>query len=224
MSRSIWKGPFVDGYLLKKADTVARRRALRGHQDLEPPLDDPAAVRRPDVRRLQRPQAHPGDRHRGDDRPQVRRVLADADLPRPRGRQEGEEGLIDGQAEKRRARWRTTRPRRSRRMLRVSPQKLNLAGAADPRQEGRHGAGRSRVLAQAHRASTCKKTLRERDRQRREQPRASTSTISSSPRPMSARRWCMKRFSPRARGRAGRIEKPFSQSDDRRARSRSATA
>ena len=31
----------------------------------------------------------------------------------------------------------------------------------------------------------------------------------------------MKRFHARARGRAGRIEKPFSTSDDRRARSRS---
>ena len=42
------------------------------------------------------------------------------------------------------------------RNLRVSPQKLNLVGAADPRQEGRHGAGRSRVLAQAHRQDVRK--------------------------------------------------------------------
>jgi small subunit ribosomal protein S19 len=39
MTRSIWKGPFVDGYLLKKAD-VAHVRPLRHHQNLEPALDD----------------------------------------------------------------------------------------------------------------------------------------------------------------------------------------
>ena len=60
MTRSVWKGPFVDGYLLKKAEKARGFGAQRGHQDLEPPLDDPAAVRRPDLRRLQRPEAHPG--------------------------------------------------------------------------------------------------------------------------------------------------------------------
>ena len=38
----------------------ARRRPQRNHQDLEPALDDPAAVRRPDLRRLQRPEACSG--------------------------------------------------------------------------------------------------------------------------------------------------------------------
>jgi hypothetical protein len=61
MSRSVWKGPFVDGYLLKKAEK-ARERPQRGHQDLVAPLDDPAAVRRSDLRRLQRPEAHSGAR------------------------------------------------------------------------------------------------------------------------------------------------------------------
>ena len=56
VARSVWKGPFVDGYLLKKAE-AARVRPQRGDQDLEPPLHDPAAVRRPDLRRLQRPEA-----------------------------------------------------------------------------------------------------------------------------------------------------------------------
>ena len=93
MPRSVWKGPFVDGYLLEES----RRRAFVGplgsDQDLEPPLDDPAAIRRAHLRRPQRPEAHPGLRHRGHGRPQVRRVLADPDLPEPFGgrRSHGEE-------------------------------------------------------------------------------------------------------------------------------------
>ena len=80
------KGPFVDGYLLKKAEHVAGIGAQRGDQDLVAALDDPAAVRRPHLRRLQRPEVHAGARDREHDRPQVRRVLADPDLPRPCGR------------------------------------------------------------------------------------------------------------------------------------------
>ena len=52
MTRSVWKGPFVDGYLLKKAETARIRQALRDHQDLEPPLDHSAAIRRPHLWRL----------------------------------------------------------------------------------------------------------------------------------------------------------------------------
>ena len=62
----------------------------RHDQDLEPALDHPAAVRRPDLRRLQRAEAHPGDGHRGDGRPQVRRVRADADVLRPFVRPQGQ--------------------------------------------------------------------------------------------------------------------------------------
>ena len=29
MTRSVWKGPFVDGYLLKKADAARRPDAMR---------------------------------------------------------------------------------------------------------------------------------------------------------------------------------------------------
>ena len=60
MTRSVWKGPFVDGYLLKKAEAARRLRPQRSDQDLEPPLHHPAAVRRPHLRRLQRPEACPG--------------------------------------------------------------------------------------------------------------------------------------------------------------------
>ena len=80
VARSVWKGPFVEGSLIKKAEKARVRRAQRSDQDLVAPLDDPAAVRRPDVRRLQRQEVHPGDGHRGHGRSQARRVLADADL------------------------------------------------------------------------------------------------------------------------------------------------
>ncbi len=62
----------------------------RHHQDLDPAVDHSAAIRRPDVRRLQRAEAHSGAGHRGDGRPQVRRVRADAHLLRPLGRPQGE--------------------------------------------------------------------------------------------------------------------------------------
>jgi hypothetical protein len=60
MARSIWKGPFVDGYSAEEG----RRRARSGRSEVIKiwcaPLDHPAAVRRPDLRRLQRPEAHSG--------------------------------------------------------------------------------------------------------------------------------------------------------------------
>ena len=81
VARSVWKGPFVEGSLIKKAEKARADRAQRSDQDLVAALDDPAAVRRPDVRRLQRQEVHPGERHRGDGRSQARRVLADPHLP-----------------------------------------------------------------------------------------------------------------------------------------------
>ena len=54
MARSVWKGPFVDGYLLKKAEASRGFGPQRDHQDLVAALDHHAAVRRPDLRRLQR--------------------------------------------------------------------------------------------------------------------------------------------------------------------------
>src|ERR1700722_14278618 len=94
MVRSVWKGPFVEGSLLKKADAA---RACGRHDGIKnwrrPPPDHPAAVRRLGVRRLQRPEACAGIGQRGNGGPQVRRVLADPDLPRPFWRQESQEGL-----------------------------------------------------------------------------------------------------------------------------------
>ena len=172
MARSVWKGPFVDGYLLKKARSRARSGAQRGDQDLVAPLDDPAAVRRPDLRRLQRPEAHPGARHRGHGRPQVRRVRADPHLLRPRRRQEGEEEVSHGQAEAPPARSRDNEAKAVARMLRVSPQKLNLVAAADPRQEGRRRRSPTSTFSRKRIAGDVQaRCLEIGDRQRREQPR-----------------------------------------------------
>ena len=59
MARSVWKGPFVELSLLKKAEDRPGRRWHQADQDLVASLHDPAAVRWSDVQRLQRSQVHP---------------------------------------------------------------------------------------------------------------------------------------------------------------------
>jgi large subunit ribosomal protein L2 len=76
---------------------VPRVGPQRGHQDLVAPLHHPSPVRGPHLRGLQRSEAYPGERHRGHDRPEVRGILADADLLRPRRRQESQEEVSHGQ-------------------------------------------------------------------------------------------------------------------------------
>ena len=57
MTRSVWKGPFVDGYLLEEGGRRAGFGPQGRDQDLVAPLDDHAPVRGPDLRRAQRPEA-----------------------------------------------------------------------------------------------------------------------------------------------------------------------
>ena len=52
MARSVWKGPFVELSLLKKAETAQEAGGPRPDQDLVAPLHHPAAVRRAHVQRL----------------------------------------------------------------------------------------------------------------------------------------------------------------------------
>jgi hypothetical protein len=59
------------------------------------------------------------------DRPQVRRVRADADLLRPRRRQEGKEEVTMGKPSRERS-LADNEAQAVVRMLRISPQKLNL--------------------------------------------------------------------------------------------------
>ncbi len=52
MTRSVWKGPFVDSYVLKKAEKSRDSGRNEVIKILVAPLDDPAAIRRPHLRRL----------------------------------------------------------------------------------------------------------------------------------------------------------------------------
>ena len=67
-------------------------------QDLVAPLDHHAAVRRPDLRRPQRPEARAGAGQRRHGRQEARRVRADPVLPRPRAPTRRPRGSSDGQA------------------------------------------------------------------------------------------------------------------------------
>jgi large subunit ribosomal protein L2 len=56
----------------EKGGYLAFVRPPRDDPYLVAAFDHPAAIRRADLRRLQRPEAHPGGRHRGNGRPQIR--------------------------------------------------------------------------------------------------------------------------------------------------------
>ena len=180
MPRSVKKGPFVDGHLTKKIADANRPAVEEGHQDLVAPLARSfPRLRRPHVRRPQRPQVRPGVRHREHGRAQARRVRADAHLPRPLGRQEGRGGACPGQAVARERTWPRPRPRRrapsacASRCPRAAPSRTGprsrrrahmpssassaspAQGAGrrehDPRQAGRRGARGAQVHAEGRR-------------------------------------------------------------------------
>jgi len=83
MARSVWKGPFVDGYLLKKADASrqsGRHEMIRIWSRRSTILPQFVGL----TFGVYNGQKHiPGDRHRGNGRAQVRRVRADALVLRP---------------------------------------------------------------------------------------------------------------------------------------------
>ena len=206
MARSVWKGPFVDLSLLKKAQTAQEASRARADQDLVAPLDDPAGFRRPDVQRLQRPQVRAGLGQRGDGRPQAGRVRADALLPRPRRRQEGQALMSKPKS-----------PRKvgEKEALALATSVRGIAAeaeprrGADPQQAGRRRAQHPAVLDARRWPSTCASASRPRS------PMPRTTTISTSTRwscqeASVGKGLVMKRFATRARGRSARIIKPFS--------------
>src|SRR6266487_3173514 len=178
----------------------------RDHQDLEPALDHSAAIRRPDVRGLQRTEAHPGAGHRGDGRPQVRRVRADADVLRPLGRPQGKARLRRGDAiMSKRARARSLGENEAKavsRMLRISPQKLNLVA----------------TLIRGKKVAAALADLEfSRKRIARDVRKCLESAIANAENNHDldvaeahvGKALVLKRFTPRGRGRMGRIFKPF---------------
>ena len=101
MARSVWKGPFVDGYLLKKAEKV--REGGRNE-----------VIKTWSRRSTIMPQfvgltfgVYNGSKHipvnvsRGHGWPEVWRIFPDADLLWPRRRQESEEEVTMGKAKNR---------------------------------------------------------------------------------------------------------------------------
>ena len=62
MSRSVWKGPFVNAHVLKKAEKWPKSGRNEVVKIWWRRLDDPAPVRGADLRRLQREEAHAGQR------------------------------------------------------------------------------------------------------------------------------------------------------------------
>jgi small subunit ribosomal protein S19 len=218
MARSVWKGPFVDGYLLKKAE-AARVRPQRRHQDLEPPLHDPAAVRRPDLRRLQRPEAHPG--HVSED--MVGHKFGEFSPTRTfHGHAADKKAKSANMGKPKAPRAADNEAKAVLRMLRGQPAEAEPGRAADPRQEGR--ATRSPISssrASAHRARR-EEGARERHRQRREQPRPRRRRPGRR-RGHVGKALVMKRFHARGRGRAAasrsrsRTSRSWSRSQEKQA-------
>ena len=77
MTRSVWKGPFVDGYLLKKADAA---RASTRNEVIKIWSRRSTMLPQFDIRCAQRPQVYPGIGYRGNGWPQVRRICSDTYL------------------------------------------------------------------------------------------------------------------------------------------------
>ena len=188
MARSVWKGPFVDGYLLKKAE--AARASGRNE-----------VIKIWSRRSTILPQfvgltfgVHNGHKHipvlvsRGNGRPQVRRVRADPDLPwpspatrKPRRKLSHEQESTPARAGRERGQGRHPHAARQ-------PAEAERRGLA--RSAARRSTRRSPISPS--RAAASPRTSRRRWSRRSPTPRTtttSTSTTWSSPRPRSARTW-----------------------------------
>ena len=179
MARSVKKGPFVDDHLMKKVQALNEANREERDQDLVAALDDHPGHDRAHLRGPQRAQVHSRVRHREHGRPQARRVLADANVPRPFRRPEdgssvdrGAGSDCGGRAGSRRA-GRTESVIRMEaksigRFVRISPQKARLVGDLI---RGKRVEEALSVLefTPRRRAKLVAKMLRSADRQRGEQ-------------------------------------------------------
>ena len=163
MTRSVWKGPFVDGYLFKKAETVR----ASGRNEI---------IRIWSRRSTILPQfvgltfgVHNGQKHIPVNvtEDMIGHKFGEFAPTRTFHGHSGDKKAVRAKSSAR-LRGRTTMGKAKRervlteseakavtKNLRVSPQKLNLRRADDPRQEGRHGAGGAGVLAGSASPRTC---------------------------------------------------------------------
>ena len=229
MTRSIWKGPFVDGYLLKKAEAAR----ASGRHDL---------IRIWSRRSTILPQfvgltfgvynGHkPGAGHRGDGRTQVRRVRPDAHVlwpflrpqgkaraDRRRGARRRRRGPGAGCAHELRTRSAMSKKARERslaeneakavaRMLRVSPQKLNLVAGLI---RGKKVASALADLEFSRKriAKDVRKCLQSAIANAENNHELDIDDLVVAEAHV-GKALVIKRFSPRGRGRMGKIMKPF---------------
>ena len=230
MARSVWKGPFVDGYLLKKAETArasgrhemiriwSRRSTIlpqfvgvtfgvyNGQKHIPVMVTEEMVGHKfGEFAPTRTFYGHTSDRKAK--RSSGRRRAAPA-RRRPRRRQaKALRGTIMG------------KPRRERtlpeneakavaRMLRVSPAEAQSRRAADPRQEGRDCARRSAVLAASASPRTCKKCLESAIANAENNHDLDVDDLIVAEAHV-GKALVIKRFTPRGRGRMGRIMKPF---------------
>ena len=195
MARSIWKGPFVDGYLLKKAEKA------RGS-------GSNAIIKMWSRRSTILPQfvgltfgVHNGQKHIP--------VLVTEDVSRPFCRPQSEEGqVVMGKP----ARERTLKDNEARavtRLIRVSPQKLNLL-AQMIRGKKVDRALADLTFSRKRVAKDVKKTLESAIANAENNHDLDVDALIVSEAYV-GKNIVMKRLRARARGRAARILKPFSQ-------------
>ena len=208
MARSVWKGPFFDGYLLKKVEKArdsGRNEVIKIWSRRSTVLPQFVGLT---FGVYNGQQAHTGARVGRHDRPQVRRVRSDPRLLRPLGRPESEEGGVMGKAKRERV-LKENEAQAVLHMVRISPRKLNLVAQLIRGKKVADGARRSRVFAQADRRQSVRKTLQSAIANAENNHQLDVDNLVVAEAHV-GKALVMKRFNPRARGRVGRILKPFS--------------
>ena len=209
MARSVWKGPFVDGYLLKKAEksrgsgrnevikTWSRRSTIlpqfvgltfgvyNGHKFM-PVLvtENMIGHKFGEFSPTRTFHGHAADK----------KAREELTMSKPSRRRRLEE----------------TRPRPSLRDAAHQPAQAEPGGAVDPRQERRDGAGRADLLASAASRSDVRKVLQAAIANAENNHQLDVDRLYVAEATV-GRGFVMKRFHARARGRAARIEKPLAQ-------------
>ena len=177
----------------------------RGDQDLVAPLDHHAAVRRPDLRRPQRQEVHPGAGQREHGGPEVRRVLAHPHFHGHSGDKKAKRAS-HGQTSLS-AQLDDDEALAMARNLRVSPRKLNLVAAADPRQAAAAALAELEFSRSGSRTTCARRCSRLSPTPRTTTSSTSTACMSPRRRGQGAGDEAFQRARPRPRAR---IEKPFS--------------